>query len=93
MKRYGRLWCIRMQRQLWPVHAFEEVARKLNIEDLVDGIPVEQQDCTEGEYIEANQSLWRALTMGADSTITTARRNVQRGCGIDLLIVLDLKII
>jgi hypothetical protein len=67
---------------------FEEVAKRLNMEDLVAGIPVEQHDCTEAEYIEANQSLWRALTMGADSTITTARRNVQRGCGIDLLIVL-----
>ena len=28
---------------------FEEVAKRLNMEDLVTGIPVEQHDCTEAE--------------------------------------------
>ena len=59
---------------------------------IVEGIPLEAIECTESEFIEANQSLWTALTKDPTTAVQTSKKKVQSGCGLDLLIDLILKL-
>ena len=43
---------------------------------IVEGIPLEAIECTESEFIEANQSLWTALTKDPTTAVQTSKKKV-----------------